>query len=630
MAYKSLRHFVDILEQNGELIRVKRFVDPVLEISEITDRYSKLPGGGKALLFENTGTNFPVLTNAFGSEKRICLALETSSLEGLRDEIGQLMAMITKPRGGLWSKVSALPKLAQVASWMPTGKSGRGACQQVIHYNPDLSMFPILKCWPHDGGRFVTLPMVHTIDPISGIRNVGMYRMQVFDSVHTGMHWHKHKTGAKHFEEYKRLGKLMPVAVTLGGDPAYTYAATAPMPENVDEYILAGFLRKKRVKLVKCLTVDIEVPDDVDIVIEGYVDPADEPAWEGPFGDHTGFYSLADWYPRFKVTCITHRSNAIYPATIVGVPPMEDAYIAKATERIFLEPIRRTLLPELNDMVLPTEGVAHNIALVKIRDEFQGQAYRVMNALWGAGQMMFNKILVAFPNTINLTNGYQMLSHICMAVNPQTDLFFGKGPLDVLDHSSDQFAFGSKLFIDATSLKSKNIEIKLNADDIQAQITAYSPQIVAVNINLLEKDIPILIVSARKKDISEWQQFKNELINLPHLQGVFAVVLVDLENLVDNLALVLWFLSGNIDPSRDVTIVKNAENSSVILVDGTRKAYPADKFPRLWPNIVAMDSETIDRVDQMWHWLDIGAFIESPSLRFINLNVGDDAVMRIQ
>lgn len=629
MAYSSLKQFIDALEQNGELLRVKHFVDPVLEITEITDRHSKLPGGGKALLFENTGTNFPVLTNAFGSERRICMALGTSSLESLRDQVGKLLEQFAQPRGSFLTKMAALPQLARVASWMPASRWGKGVCQQVVHFNPDLSILPILKCWPHDGGRFITLPMVHTIDPITGMRNVGMYRMQVFDSDHTGMHWQKHKTGARHFEEYKRLGKLMPVAVTLGGDPAYTYAATAPMPENIDEYILAGFLRKKKVKLVKCLTIDVEVPDDVDIVIEGYVDPSNDLTWEGPFGDHTGFYSLADWYPRFTVTCITHRSDAVYPATIVGVPPMEDAYLAKATERIFLEPIRLTLLPELTDMVLPTEGVAHNIALVKIKDQFQGQAYRVMNALWGAGQMMFNKILVAFPSSINLSDGIQMLSHICRVVNPNTDLFFGKGPLDVLDHSSDSFAFGSKLFIDATALESSTVEFSFNAEVIKAKTFAFSPFIVGVNTSLIEHGIPILVVSVNKKPIISWQQFKDELISQPHFDGLFAIVLVDMESQIDNLSLVLWFLSGNIEPSRDVKVVRVTEKGSTILVDGTRKAYPTDGFSRLWPNIVVMDSQTIEKVDQMWNKLQIGEFIKSPSLELINLNKGNSAIMRI-
>jgi len=266
-----------------------------------------------------------------------------------------------------------LPKLSQVASWMPTSIGGKGKCQEVIMKNPDLNKLPILKCWPADGGKFITFPMVHTIDPVTGIRNVGMYRMQVFEPGLTGMHWHRHKTGARHFEEYKKLGKKMPIAVAIGGDPVYTYAATAPMPDNFDEYMLAGFLRKKKVELVKCLTQDIEVPADADFVIEGYVDPEEDFIWEGPFGDHTGFYSLADWFPKFHISCITHRKDAIYPTTIVGIPPQEDAYIAKATERIFLAPIKLTMLPELIDMDIPVAGVAHNLTIVKIEKSFPGR-----------------------------------------------------------------------------------------------------------------------------------------------------------------------------------------------------------------------------------------------------------------
>ncbi len=628
MAYHSLQQFIDILEKHGELIRVKRFVDPVLEIAEITDRFSKLLDGGKALLFENTGTPFPVLTNAFGSEKRICLALGAKSLDQLQSDVAGMLAMLAKPRITLWDKLSAFPQLGKLASWLPTRSFSKATCQQVVHHNPDLSMMPILKCWPHDGGRFITLPMVHTKDPETGIRNVGMYRMQVFDSLHTGMHWHKHKTGAKHFEVYKRLGKLMPVAVTLGGDPAYTYAATAPMPENMDEYILAGFLRKKKVKLVKCMTVDLEVPEDVDFVIEGYIDPNDELAWEGPFGDHTGFYSLADWYPRFRVTCITHRKDAVYPATIVGVPPMEDAFIAKATERIFMEPIRYTLLPELDDMVLPVEGVAHNLALVKLKDEYHGQAYRVMNALWGAGQMMFNKILIALPSHIDLNNGLQVLKHMCGVVNLNDDLFFGKGPLDVLDHSSNQPAFGSKLFIDATTNTITNDFTGVDAELICKNLLSHSPHVLAVNCNLIEQRVPVAIVSVSKQEITDWQGFIQSLSGCPGLEQLKAIVLVDMNSLVNDLQIVLWWITGNIDPQRDIRIVKSNAVKELMIIDGTRKAYPTDRFNRLWPNVVVMDPNTIDRIDQMWQWLDIGEFIESPSLKMQNLVVGNDAVVR--
>ncbi|MDI3526093.1 MAG: 4-hydroxy-3-polyprenylbenzoate decarboxylase [Tenuifilum sp.] len=628
MAYNSLNDFISILEANGELVRIKEFVDPVLEIAEITDRQSKLPGGGKALLFENTGTKFPVLTNAFGSHKRICLALGVEELEMVREKISQLFELLSKPKNSIWDKLEALPQLGQMSSWIPTLKSGKGVCQEVINQNPDLGALPVLKCWPFDGGRFVTLPMVHTKHPETGVRNIGMYRMQILDGTHTGMHWHMHKTGAKHFQEYKRLKKLMPVAVTLGGDPSYTYAATAPVPENIDEYLLAGFLRNKKVKLVKCLTVDLEVPEDVDFVIEGYVDPSEEPVWEGPFGDHTGFYSLADWYPRFTVTCITHKKNAIYPATIVGVPPMEDAYIAKATERIFLEPIRKALLPELDDMVLPAEGVAHNIALVSIKDEFKGQAYRVMNALWGAGQMMFNKILVAFPSSLDLNNGMELLKHIFNVVNPETDIYFGKGPLDVLDHSSNQFAFGSKLFIDATTESKSLNKLEVNVDELVLKLNEISEQIVKSNVSLVKEDVPVAIISVNKKEVGDWKTFKEKLTASDAFNGIKGVVLVDMDDVIDDLSVVLWYVSGNVDPQRDISIVLNGDEDWRIIIDGTKKAYPSDKFPRLWPNIVSMDTKTIELVDKKWESYGIGEFVKSPSLKFQKLIVGSDAVVR--
>ena len=390
--YSSLQDFILDLEKHHELIRVKEFVNPELEITEIVDRFSK--NNGPALLFEKTGTNFPLLINAFGSEKRMALALGVQHLDEVAKDIEQLFKSLMSPKDSITDKLKMLPQLAEIGSWMPKQVSGRGDCQQVIMQNPDLKKLPVMTCWPYDGGPFITLPVIHTNDPNTGQRNVGMYRMQVFDSRLTGMHWHKHKVSAKHFAEYKKLGKKMPVAVSLGGDPVYTYCATAPLPENVDEYMLAGFLRKKKVKLVKCLTQEIYVPNDADIIIEGYVDPNDELIWEGPFGDHTGYYSLADWYPRFHVTAITHRKDAVYPSTIVGVPPQEDAWLGKATERIFLAPIKMTVVPEIIDMEMPIEGVFHNLTIVKIKKDFAGQAQKVTNAMWGAGQMMFNKILI--------------------------------------------------------------------------------------------------------------------------------------------------------------------------------------------------------------------------------------------
>jgi len=371
MSFNSLRKFINALESEGELINIKENVTPELEISEITDRVIK-SDNNKALLFENNGTAFPLLINAFGSEKRICMALGVESLEQIGQEIDGLFKKFSKPQSSFIDKLKMISELKDVSSWMPKKIKGKGLCQEVVMQEPDLTKLPILTCWPYDGGPFITLPVVHTMHPETHLPNAGMYRMQVFDKTTTGMHWHLHKDSAKHYNAYKEKGLHMPVSVTLGGDPVYTYTASAPLPLDVDEYILAGFLRKKKVELVKCLTNDLYVPADADFVIEGYVDTAESLRMEGPFGDHTGFYSLADLYPVFHVTCITHRKNAIYPTTIVGIPPQEDAWLGKATERIFLAPIRLTMLPELLDMNMPLEGVFHNVVIVKSKNLMRG------------------------------------------------------------------------------------------------------------------------------------------------------------------------------------------------------------------------------------------------------------------
>ena len=461
MAYKNLQEFINILEKENELIRIKEYVDPRLEMAEITDRISKNNNGGKALLFENTGYDFPVLMNAYGSEKRMCLALGVSDLNDTAKEIEALFQLLSSPKENILEKLKLLPKLGQFASWMPKIISGRGECQQIIMQEPDITKLPVITCWPKDGGPFVTLPIIHTKDPNNNSRNVGMYRMQIFGPKLTGMHWHKHKVSAKHFNEYRKLNKRMPIAVALGGDPVYAYAATAPLPENVDEYMLAGFLRKKKVELVKCISQpEVEVPADADFIIEGYVDPGDELIWEGPFGDHTGYYSLPDWYPKFHITAITHKKNPVYPATIVGIPPQEDAWLGKATERIFLAPIKMTLVPEILDMEMPVEGVFHNLVIAKIEKDYAGQGQKVMNAMWGAGQMMFNKILVVTaspnpsegggPGTFLLGDYERVAKDVFKNLNPSTDIYFSQGPMDVLDHSCSKLGFGGKMCIDGT------------------------------------------------------------------------------------------------------------------------------------------------------------------------------------
>ncbi len=633
MAFNSLAQFVEILEDNGQLIRIDEFVDPVYEIAEITDRFCKQPNGGKALLFTNTGTDFPVLTNAFGSDERIALALGFLSPDEAAHEIESLFKLLTAPKPSLFDKVKMLPTLGKVARWMPKSISGRGACQEVIVSNPDLATLPVLKSWPFDGGPFVTLPMVNTKDPNTGIRNVGMYRMQVFDSKSTGMHWHRHKTGARHYEEYKKRGEKMPIAVVLGGDPAYTYAATAPLPDNIDEYLLAGFLRKKPVKLVKGITVDIEVPADADIVIEGYVDPQEELVWEGPFGDHTGFYSLADWYPRFHVTCITHKKNAIYPATIVGVPPMEDVYFAKVTERIFLSPIKIAMLPEVDDMYLPEEGVAHNIAIVKIKKTFPGQAYKVANALWGAGQMMFNKILLVVSSDIDIRNGADLAKVFEQNFNPGTDYYIGKGPLDVLDHASSTSGIGGKILLDLTEKlpeekASDTYLYDCNPNKIDKLLKESELNLFGFSTALFNFSASVLLISVDKTLVSTVKEMANSVLSVLKDSLPKILLVVDKEISLNNLYLLLWYASGNTDPARDCFEYHNASGQSTLVVDGTRKSFASDRFPRNWPNVVRSSAKTIQTINSKWEMMRIGPLINSPSTNFDNMPFGNDAILK--
>lgn len=634
MAFGGLDDFVKTLDGKGQLVRIKEFVDPIYEIAEVTDRICKQQGGGKALLFENTGKPFPVLTNAFGSDERISLALGISDLDAATAKIEELFKHLTQPRQSLASKLKILPTLNRVAKWLPHTVSGKGECQEVVYREPDLSILPILKCWPHDGGRFVTLPMVNTKDPNTGIRNVGMYRMQVFNDALTGMHWHRHKTGARHFNEYKKLGKKMPIAVALGGDPVYTYAATAPLPDNIDEYILAGFLRNKRVRLVKGITVDIEVPYDADIVIEGYVNPSEDFAWEGPFGDHTGFYSLADWYPKFHVTCITHKRNAVYPATIVGVPPMEDKYMARATERIFLSPIKITMLPEVVDMNLPEEGVAHNIAIVKIDKSYPGQAYKVGNALWGAGQMMFNKIMVVANSNVDVHCIKDVARAITKNYNPLYDTLISRGPLDVLDHASSKPTIGGKILIDATVKLSEEqsfgVEpITLDAEEISAHLRRISEGISGFNVSLLNEGISLVVVSVDKSNGAIVRVLAQSIVRnlgkgLPKI-----IVVVDKEIPIEKMPIVAWYTAGNIDPERDCFYAESdGVKSPCLFIDGTRKNIENDNFKRDWPNIVTSSRETVQKVDSKWNRLGLGDLIDSPSTQFLGIINQDSAIAK--
>lgn len=632
MAYKSLTDFIAALDKAGELVRIKEFVDPVLEIAEITDRVSKTPDRNKALLFENTGTEFPLLINSMGNEKRMCMALGVNELDDVAKEIENLLKKMSAPKNGLIETLAMLPQLGKFASWMPKVTTKHKECQEVVMTNPSLDKLPILKCWPKDGGRFITLPAIHTKDPNTGMRNIGMYRMQVFDSDMTGMHWHKHKVSARHYNEYKKLGKRMPVAVALGGDPVYTYAATAPLPENVDEYMLAGFLRKKRVELVRCITQpEIEVPADADIIIEGYVDPNEELIWEGPFGDHTGYYSLPDWYPRFHVTAITHRKNAVYPATIVGIPPQEDAWIGKATERIFLAPIKMTMVPEIKDMNMPVEGVFHNLVITTINKEYAGQGQKVMNAMWGAGQMMFNKILVLADGDVKIDNYKELAQYVFNNLNPATDVYFSQGPMDVLDHSCSKLGFGGKMCIDGTKKWEEEMEAPLTPFTLQKDFSAQKikdqfPEISSLNSKLAEAwQIPVLFVALKKDKQNHVETLHKQLGSLQALQGIKMILYV--EHTVDtaDIADTLWRFCNNLDPRRDHFYGGN--NKNILGLDGTRKTKALDGFERPWPNIIAADGPTIAAVDEKWQQLNLGALIKSPSLKYQTQLYGQEAAV---
>lgn len=627
MSYRNLQQFIDLLEKEGELIRVKEYVNPNFEITEIADRYIK--SDKPALLFENTGTGFPLLINSMGSYKRMCLALGVNDLDDIGNDIESLFKKMTSPKNSLMEKVMLLPELGKVASFMPKTLKGKGECQQVIMQDPDITKLPVMTCWPADGGPFITLPVIHTLDPENNTRNVGMYRMQVFGPKLTGMHWHKHKVSAGHFNKYKKLGKRMPVSVALGGDPVYTYCATAPLPPNVDEYLLAGFIRKRKVELVKCITNDLYVPADADFIIEGYVDPEEDFILEGPFGDHTGYYSLADYYPKFHITCITHKKNAVYPSTIVGIPPQEDAWIGKATERIFITPIKLTMLPEVEDMELPIEGVFHNLTIVKIKTEYEGHAQKVMNAMWGAGQMMFNKILV-ITDKIDIHNYATVAAYLSNNVDPANDIYFSAGPMDVLDHSCSKFAFGSKVCIDATD---KNNDIKMPVDTKSVTINKTElqnkyPEITGINTELLKAGFSFIAIGVKKSKPAHISSLHKQLVLEEGINQVKFIIYVDDVVEVSDFGVVTWNTANNIDPRRDMFLSpKGKYGISHCGIDGTRKTKKYDDFQRDWPNVIAMNKEIIDKIDVMWPTLGLGAFIPSPSHKYVGQVMNPGAVV---
>lgn len=594
--YRNLSEFIIELEKENELIRFTEPVSNRLEITEITDRMSKLPGGGKAILFENVqGYEYPLLINQFGSTKRINMALGSESLDALAGRLHDIIN--TKPPKTFMDKIKLLPELIKYSKFLPRTVKGKAPCQDIVKTGNDIDLtkIPVLFCWPDDGGPFVTLPVVFTKGLSDGKRNAGMYRMQIYDRNTTGMHWHIHKDGAHHYHEYLRAGKRMEVAVAIGTDPAVTYSATAPLPRGVDEMLLAGFIRQKPVEMVKCITVDLEVPAEAEFIVEGYVDPG-EIRVEGPFGDHTGYYSLKGDYPVFHVTAVTSRKNPVYSATIVGKPPMEDCYMALATERIFL-PMIKTVLPEIADYMLPWEGVFHNIAVVAIEKEFPGHAVKVMNGLWGSGQMSFAKMLVMIDNAELLSDRAGLMKHILNTVDLNSDIVLTKGILDVLDHSADKPLYGSKLGIDATARidgeekrSAGFIYGKLNQKKIETLAFSIDKKISRARAAFNDCKSRVILLNIKKDGKSNSPYFIRKIKNSAITkEGI--VVLYDHDIDINDDSILLWKIFNNVDPIRDIVMEKGC-----MIIDATKKGI-ADGHTREWPDDIIMSNDVVKKVD---------------------------------
>jgi 4-hydroxy-3-polyprenylbenzoate decarboxylase len=593
--YTDLQSFVAELERRGDLLRVREPVSAELEITEIADRMVK--AGGPALLFENVvGKAFPLVIGLYGTRERMALALGAKSLDAIGARIKDLTEV--KLGGGLLGLASNLPKLKELAS-LPPKRVRSGPVQEVVWRGDevDLTKLPVLTCWPRDGGPFITLPLVISKDPETGEPNVGMYRMQVYDKATTGMHWQRHKTGAKHLEKAKRLGRRLEVAVALGGDPALTYAATAPIPPipGINEFSLTGFLRGRSIELTKALTVDLEVPANAEFVLEGYVDPEEPWRPEGPFGDHTGFYTLEDLYPVFHVTAVTMRQNPLYPATIVGRPPMEDAYLIEASERIFLVPAQ-LILPEVVDYHMPPAGIAHNLVNVVIKKEYPGQAYKVANGLLGLGQMMFAKVLLVTDEPVKPQEHLAFWRAVLKNAVPGRDSQFAKGPIDVLDHSSRSWSYGSKLIVDGTRKHDEegaNAAWTANETRPQASLPAHQDV-------LKQQQIAggFWFLTTEKQRAGQGRELGAWAAARPEAAGVRLIAVLDYETDPEDFEDCIWTLLNNIDPERDVTVMEGP-SGPVFVMDGTPKL-PEEGFHRGWPEKITMTEAVKRKVDALW------------------------------
>ena len=591
----DLRRFLSFLESKGELIRVRERVSPELEITELADRAVKR--GGAALLFEDVvGSELPLVIGLYGTRQRMAWALGLEDLDDLGRRLRELIDV--RVGGGLVGLAANLPKLRELAS-LPPKRVRRAPVQEVVWrgHEVDLGKLPVLTCWPQDGGPFITLPLVITKDPERGDLNIGMYRMQVMGSNLTGMHWQRHKTGARHLEAAGRLGKRLEVAVALGGDPALTYAATAPIPPipGINEYSLTGYLRGRSIELVKGVSVDLEVPANAEIILEGYVDPEETWLPEGPFGDHTGFYTLQDLYPRFHVTAITMRRDAIYPATIVGRPPMEDAFLIEASERLFLVPAQ-LIIPEILDYHMPPAGIAHNLVNVRIAKAYPGQAYKVGNGLLGLGQMMFAKVILVGDEEVNPNDHLGFWQAVLRNAQPGRDHQIAKGPIDVLDHASRAWSYGSKLIIDGT----RKLPEELPGEPVMwtagpARSAAQLPPHAEI---LTQHQIAggFWFIATRKQRADQGRHIGEWAAQQPAAQGVKLIAVLDHEVDPTDFEDAMWTLLNNIDPERDLQVLRSPYGAGDLWVIDATPKLRSEGFTRDWPDKISMDPAVKERM----------------------------------
>ncbi len=587
--YRNIAEFVQALERAGELKRIKSRVSPYLEMSRLTDRESKAPGGGRALYFEQVeGSPYPAATNLFGSLKRISMGLGVDHPDDLGSRLRSLLDL--SPPRSLRDARRLIPTMVSMAGFLPRRHRGRAPCQEVILKGDsvDLERLPVLHCWPGDGGAYITLPLVFTKSLVSEKRNLGMYRMQVFDRSTTGMHWHPHKDGAHFFREYRRAGRRMPVAVALGADPATTYAATAPLPRNVDELLLAGFIRGHNVPMTRCVTIDLEVPAEAEFVLEGYVDPG-ELCREGPFGDHTGYYSLPEDYPVFHVTAVTHRRRPLYCATVVGPPPMEDAYLGLVTERLFL-PLLQTLLPEVKDHWLPFEGVFHNMVVVAVEKSYPGQVQKVIHGLWGHGQMSLAKGIIVVDTDTPLRDPGHLISLMLERLDPETDLIRAEGPLDVLEHASPAPMLGGKVGVDLskrlpgeparntlpdgmmrTASPARDEALKLIRDRVPGVLEAKSWD------GPLNAWNGLVLLRVERGPGRNTSYYEERLFELDAARVLNILILFDPGVDLSDHPRLIWRACSNVDAGRDIRV-----SGRSVLVDACTKG-PWDGHLREWP-----------------------------------------------